>query len=164
MKNRWPGLVTQSEDIASEVKVEGLFDEGIQKLSFKRKVKEACTAANKIAIEHELSKYKKCSAMRNECMKGNSYFSNESIQNSRAIFRFRAELFEAKLNFKNKQIYKQEQYLCDSCESAVDENSHVLFCPSYRELRDGKNLQCDRDLATYLQKVLSIRTKLRLSR
>ena len=73
-------------------------------------------------------------------------------------------MFEAKSNFKHKPEYKKEQFLCDSCESEIDENSHVLFCPSYSTLRQEKNLNNDTHLAEYLQQVLEIRMKLRLNR
>ena len=69
------------------------------------------------------------SVMRDEVKKGNAYFYSENLQNARNTFRFRVELFEAKNNFKQKAEYRKENYLCDSCESAVDLNTHVLFCP-----------------------------------
>ena len=71
-------------------------------------------------------------------------------------------MIEAKMNFKSKPSYIREKFLCDSCESEVDTNSHVLYCESYKELREGKDISCDRDLAIYLRKVMEIRTKLRL--
>ena len=104
------------------------------------------------------------SALRDEISKGNKYFFQESLHNVRTVFRFRVDLYEAKLNFKNKPEYKRENFLCDSCESASDENTHVLFCPSYAILREGKNLNDDSHLAEYLQQVLEIRTNLRLNR
>ena len=104
------------------------------------------------------------SALRDEVTKGNSYFYNENLQNARTIFRFRVDMFEAKYNFKQNIEYRKEQYLCDSCESAVDISTHVLFCPSYSVLRQDKNLNDDKHLAEYLQKVLDIRMKLRLNR
>ena len=36
----------------------------------------------------------------------------------------------------------------------------VIWCPSYRELRVGKNLNDDLDLTTYLHDVMLIRNKL----
>ena len=68
------------------------------------------------------------------------------------------------MNFKNNPEYKKEHYLCDSCMSQIDENTHVLYCPSYSMLRENKNLNDDTHLAQYLQKVLDIRMKLRLER
>ena len=84
--------------------------------------------------------------------------------NVRTIFKFRVDMFQAKLNFKNNPQYREEKFLCDSCESEVDNNTHVLHCYSYAELREGKDLNNDVHLAQYLQKVVDIRTKLRLSR
>ena len=55
-------------------------------------------------------------------------------------------------------------YQSDSCMSEVDENTHVLYCPSYAELRENKNMNDDNHLAQYLQKVLEIRMKLRIER
>ena len=103
-------------------------------------------------------------ALRDEIVKGNEYFFTENLQNVRTIFRFRMELFEAKLNFKNKHEYKSEMYLCDSCESETDENTHVLFCQAYKSLREGKDLNSDTDLSDYLRNVLQIRSELRLNR
>ena len=102
------------------------------------------------------------SAMRDEVRKGNSYFFNETLKNVRTIFRFRADLFESKLNYKN--MYRDGNYLCDSCESESDDSTHVLFCPAYATLRQNKSLNCDLDLANYLQSVLEIRTNLRINR
>ena len=100
-------------------------------------------------------------ALIDEIVKGNAYFSIENLHNVRTIFRFRMELFEAKLNFKQKPEYKSEGYMCESCEREIDENTHVLFCPSYKSLREGKDLYSDSDLSEYLRKVLFIRSELR---
>ena len=68
------------------------------------------------------------------------------------------------MNFKNKEEYRKEGYLCEKCETEVDENTHVLFCPAFRELREGKDVNNDQELAEYLREVLSIRMQLRLNR
>ena len=102
--------------------------------------------------------------MRDEVVKGNKYFFKEPIHRARILFRFRADLYSSKCNCKNNPSYKKEKYMCDSCETSQDVSSHVLYCPSYSDLRVGKDLQSDEDLAIYLQKVLLIRSKLRLLR
>ena len=102
--------------------------------------------------------------MRIEEEKGNSYVKQEYIQNGRTLFRWRSDMFEAKTSFKNKAAYKDEKYLCDSCESEVNQNVHVLYCEAYKDLREGRKLDSDRDLANYLQQVFLIRSRLRLQR
>ena len=69
-----------------------------------------------------------------------------------------------KYKIKNKKEYERTNWLCDSCESKIDSNSHVIWCEAYRELREGKDLHSDKDLAEYLKKVMSIREKLNLTR
>ena len=84
----------------------------------------------------------------------------------RTIFRYRVELFDAKINLKNNPKYKAEGYLCDSCESKTEKEDtrHILFCPAYAPIRENKSLNCDQDLAEYLKKVLEVRTNLRINR
>ena len=150
MSNNWSGLVKQAKICSDELNLSGLFDQQVTKSQFKLKIKEACKKANDTELKRQIQLYKKMSAMKDEISKGNTYFFKETIQNARTLFRFRVELFEAKENFKNK--YKNEGFLCDSCESKIDQNSHVLYCPSYTSLRKGKSLNSDSDLAQYLQK------------
>ena len=73
-------------------------------------------------------------------------------------------MFDSKLSFENNVEYKKDNYMCDSCESQVDNNLHVLHCPSYSELRKDKDLNDNKDLSRYLLKVLNIRTKLKLTK
>ena len=164
LANKWDGLTKDAQLICDEINLSGLFNTDIGKIQFKSLVKKACRTYNDKDLKHQIAQYKKMSALRDEESKGNGYFFNQTLYNARTIFRFRTELFEAKLNFKQKPEYKRENYLCDSCESAIDSNSHVLYCPSYSDLRQDKNMNNDSDLANYLQKVLEIRTKLRLNR
>ena len=53
---------------------------------------------------------------------------------------------------------------CDSCQTSIDSMGHVLWCPSYGDLRIGKNMHDDHDMARYLHDVMIIRSKLDLQR
>ena len=160
----WPGLAKVASDLCIELSINGPFDPGINKKQFKYIVKKACQQKNEEDLKSQICTYKKMSALNDEIKKGNSYFFKETLKDARTIFRFRVELYESKLNFKNKPEYKAEQFMCDSCESEVDDHTHVLFCPSYADLREDKRLNNDSDMAKYLQKVLDIRTNLRLNK
>ena len=65
-----------------------------------------------------------------------------------------------KMNMKNND----ENWMCDSCETAIDSQSHVIWCPAYSKLREGKDLSSDVDLIDYFNKVLTIRAELKLTR
>ena len=131
MEMKWEGLADDADKIAQLLNIHGLFDQNVNKHMFKNIVKKACSVASNEQLTSDISKYKKMSALRSEVSKGNQYFHKETIQNARMLFRFRVELFAAKMNFKYDHQYKSENYLCDSCETQTDENIHVLFCPAY---------------------------------
>ena len=159
LANDWPGLSKVGKVIMTELGVTGAFDSEVSKTNFRKTVKDACKRRNEESLVNDIQNYKKMKALRDEVVKGNKYFFQESLNDVRMIFRFRIELIEAKINFKNKPEYKKEKYLCDSCESECDENTHVLFCWAYKSLREGKNLNSDVDLSEYLRKVLKIRSE-----
>ena len=73
-------------------------------------------------------------------------------------------LKNVKFNFKNIQNYANDNWQCDSCEKSIDTQSHVLWCPAYQNLREGKSLDSDDDLIEYITKVMVIREKLNLRR
>ena len=71
-------------------------------------------------------------------------------------------MLDVKFNFSAK--YEKELWKCDSCASAIESQSHVMYCPAYAKLRSGKDLKSDKDLLTYIQQVMDIRTKLKLKK
>ena len=72
-------------------------------------------------------------------------------------FRMRTKMSKTKMNMKNMH----RKWLCDSCETANDSQSHVVWCPAYSKLRAGKNIDSDEDLINYFNKVLAIRSELK---
>ena len=73
-------------------------------------------------------------------------------------------MLKVKFNYKNVNAYSHSNWLCDSCEKAVETQSHILWCPAYKNLREGKDINSDDDLMEYIGKVMTIREKLNLRR
>ena len=73
-------------------------------------------------------------------------------------------MMDFKDNFRNRKDYSYDLWLCDSCETAIESHSHVLWCRAYRELRENKDLSSNKDLAEYMGKVMRIRNELKLRR
>ena len=69
-------------------------------------------------------------------------------------------MFKCKMNFHSQSKFKTDVWKCDSCESEIDTQSHILFCPAYTGLREGKNIDDDKDLVKYIVDVMKIREKL----
>ena len=68
-------------------------------------------------------------------------------------------LQNVKMNYMSDFRNIQGLWRCSSCEVSID-MGHVLWCPSYQELRSAKDLKNDKDLSKYLHDVLVIRSKL----
>ena len=98
-----------------------------------------------------MKKYKKLNDIVREEIKNNENFKTETIKQRRIFFRYRSSMYEAKINVTYKPAYKADNCMCDGCEMAQDENTHVVYCNAYKHLREG-----NRDLEVYLQKVLII--------
>ena len=71
-------------------------------------------------------------------------------------------MFNVKFNYKSDPRHSNKLWKCNSCQSGIESQDHVLWCPSYSSLREGKNIDNDEDLAEYLKNVLIIRDKLNL--
>ena len=62
-----------------------------------------------------------------------------------------------------KGSYKDGDYSCLGCgdKSSTEDQSHVIKCPAYSELREGLNFEKDEDLVKYFRDVMRIRMKLK---
>ena len=68
-------------------------------------------------------------------------------------------MMPAKLNMKNNPKFANQQWKCDACKR-IDSQSHILWCPYFSPLREGKNINEDKDLVDYFQNVFEIREDL----
>ena len=50
--------------------------------------------------------------------------------------------------------------LCKACETCVETQDHILFCPSYSDLRVDMNINNDIDLVNYVREVMNRREKM----
>ena len=60
----------------------------------------------------------------------------------------------------NEPQYRNDLWQCTGSKSNLDTESHILWCDAYRNLRQGKDINNDKDLASYLLDVFEIRRKL----
>ena len=92
------------------------------------------------------------------------YITNFSVHDARAIYKKRTSMMQyVKMNYMNEPKYVKTLWLCNSCQTSIGNMDHVLWCKSYRKVRQGKNLGNDKDLAQYLHDVLKIRSNLVIS-
>ena len=84
------------------------------------------------------------------------YVKNLTLRNTRTMFRIRSHMLDLKMNRKSDPKYSDDLWKCDFCMS-LDTQSHVIWCPAFASLREGKNLNNDIDLVTYFSEVMKIR-------
>ena len=60
-------------------------------------------------------------------------------------------MFKCKMNFMNDPVYKAEMWRCNSCETCIDSQSHILYCQAYKEQREGKSMTSDEDIVNYFR-------------
>ena len=105
------------------------------------------------------------SEMINENSELKPYLKNLSVTDARHIFKKRASMNQfVKMNYMNEFKNIRSLWLCDSCKTSIDSMGHVLWCPSYSDLRTDKDMKDDQVMAKYLHDVMLIRSKLDLQR
>ena len=121
-------------------------------------------AGSNFIFSHINKNYSKLECMKKEVYEEKPYLTVMSMRNTRLHFSLRTWMFPCKMNYMNNPKYKAELWSCDSCETLIDSQSHILYCPAYKQLREGKSLTSDSDIVEYFKKVLEIRTKLNLNK
>ena len=155
LKNNFPGLAQECQTYMKELNLPNINDENVKKIVWKREVKKAIKIKNEEELRKEIGKLEKVKEYANEKFQLKSYFKDLNLDEARTMFKYRAKMTHyIKWNFKNDPQYRKELWKCSSCKSNIDTQSHLLWCESYKELREGKDLNSDKDLVTYIIEVL----------
>ena len=94
--------------------------------------------------------------MESEKLETKKYVKEMKLRDARTNFRIRSNMLNVKMNRKNDVKYANDLWKCDDCQS-MDSQAHIVWCPAYAALREGKDLKCDTDLVKYYQQVMKIR-------
>ena len=85
-----------------------------------------------------------------------------SMALARLNFIVRSRMTNTKMNQQSDKAHAKSLWKCDECRN-IDSQSHIVWCPFFADLREGKSLQNDDDLVEYFREVLNIREKGRTS-
>ena len=161
-----PGLVPECKELIKSLNLPDLFEKKVygtlSKLAWKKLVTKAILADEEAKFKKAFSSKSKLrdGDMTLESFERKDYLTRMNLTNSRVKFSIRSKMLDIKFNYSAK--YERELWLCDSCCSSIKTQSHLLFCPAYSTLREGKDLSNDDHLIGYIQNVMQIRTKLKL--
>ena len=159
-KYSFPGLVTECREYIKTYKLPNIIDSklNLSKFQWKNCIKAGMTENSEKSIKKEFSKYSKLinKNLEEESLQIKEYVKSMKLRDVRMLFRLRSGMVNAKMNRKNDKKYSMDLWRCDDCRS-MDSQSHIIWCPAYAELREGKDLKCDQDLVKYYQQVMKIR-------
>ena len=88
-----------------------------------------------------------------DCLKG-------SLAVARDLFRIRIHMNDMRVNQRNNTANKKAGYVCVGCQAEEENNQHVRVCPSYTDLRAGKDLNLSTDLVKYFREVMAKRMEI----
>ena len=126
------------------------------KRKWKEIIKEAVERKNGEELKEKIRKLEKLEVMKKERFEQKDYLRSLSLEQARVLFRVRTRMVNCKLNQSSSRANKVSLWRCDEC-GFIDSQSHILHCPAYQDLRMGKDLNSDLDVANYFKQVLLLR-------
>ena len=150
-----PGLTEEVKGQVEKLNLPNPFEECIPQNKWKSLVKASIKEENEKEVKTALSSYKKLKNRKilEESLGMKNYMETLSVYEARAIFKHKTSMTQfVKLNYKGTKRYQEQGWKCDEC-SNLDSEDHLLWCSGYELLRENLDLENEKDLSRYLQKI-----------
>ena len=124
-------------------------------------MKSAVDKANEEELRESMLKYKKLRTRNivEDKYGQKKYVSELSLHQTRTIFKHRTSMTQfVKLNYKGMKSYQKDGWKCEDC-SCLDSEDHLLWCEGYEDMRDGLDLEDEKQLSVYLHRIHLKRSK-----
>ena len=156
----FPGLVSECRKLIIKYRLPNIIDMDIQmtKLQWKNLVKKAIINYSSENLKLQFKTYSKLKdgPLIEGDLSIEPYVQDMKLRDARTLFRLRTQMLPAKFNMKSSPKFSNESWKCDFCKK-IDSQSHIMWCPSFAPLREGRNINDDKDLVDYIQQVFKIR-------
>ena len=155
------GLTHEVKEFVDQLSLPDCFKVRIPIRKWKTLVKKAIADANEKEIRESSKTYKK---MENkiedeEKFKCKDYLTSMPLSQARTLFKHKYSMTEhVKMNYKGDPAFSKLLWKCQDCQNQ-DTEIHLLWCPAFEDIRDGLDLSSDKDLCSYLQQVIRIKSK-----
>merc|ERR1711915_860097 len=120
--------------------------------------KKAIKRKSEENAKKEMVKYSKVEYIGSyeEKLNVKDYIRNMRLRNAMMMFRIRSSMIDVKMSKMSDNKYACDLWKCDLCGS-LDSQSHVLWCPAFSSLREGRSLDNASNLVTYFHQVIKTR-------
>ena len=87
------------------------------------------------------------------------YMKSLPVKEALVNFRLRGRVLHTiKTHFKSDKKFTSELWTCEGCSSSLDTSHHILRqCASYEDLRQDLDLEKEKDIIIFFQRVLQRR-------
>ena len=155
-----PGLVHEGRELCELFCLPNIIDDKISltKQQWKQKVNKAVNSKYDEILKTKISDYSKLKngPMMDEKFEEKPYLTEMSMHEARTNFRIRSNMTDVKWNKRSDKNNQKTLWKCEECGN-VDSQSHIIWCPFFASLREGKSLDSDQDLVKYFIEVFKIR-------
>ena len=167
-KYSFPGLITECKSALINLGLTSESPEIYTKQQWKKIIKKTILEENRRQLLDAMKDYKKINVeeIKKEESGLKEYMRTLTPHQARTKFALRTQqLRTVRMNQMSNPQFARLSWRCPHCFHdgrglSADSQSHIVWCPSYQHLREGKNLQSDKDLVTYFQSVLMLRDAL----
>ena len=156
----FPGLVSESRELITYYDLPNIIDQNmsISKQKWRSLVKQAIGVKYAEELKSKFSGSKlKDGPFKDENFEIKDYINQMNLTDART--NFRSNMLNCQMNQRNNPVYAKNLWKCDACQN-LDTQSHLMWCPAYATLREGLDIDCDKDVVQYFQKVFKIRESL----
>ena len=159
IKFQYPGLITECETLMKKYNLPAVYN--YTKVEWKKIVERKLKEHNKKTLLIRMKNYKKLDyrELEKEEFKTKPYLKKLNLADARLKFALRTHMTRmVQANYKGDPKYKSNDWKCKECK-VLDTQEHIVRCPTYKSLREDKDLSNDKDLIDYFRKVIDIRSK-----
>ena len=154
VKNSWPGLAQEAEDICKELYVENVNTTKKSKAEFSKDVKEAVIMMDEVRMKKEMgdeqSGMKKMKVMRKSDCTLKDYMKTGTLYSARKTWEMRSYMLRVAGNYPSHKKYLATGWQCQAClEQVREDQDHLTSCSGYSDLQQGRDFESDKELVDF---------------
>ena len=164
VKNSWPGLAKEAEEICKELYIENVNETKKGKIEYHKEVKDAVRMIDELNMKKEMGDedtgMKKMKVMRKADCSLKEYMRTGTLYSARRTWEVRSYMLRVAGNYPGHKRYIATGWQCQACMGMVREDQdHLTTCIGYADLIQGKDIENDEDLVDFYTKVMARREK-----
>ena len=157
----FPGFVSEMKSIIHQYNLPDIIEgKSMSKLKWKTTVKAAIRTYHEIELKDKMTTSKlKDGPLVDEIFEKKDYITSMKLTDARTNFRLRSNTTNVKMNRKSDPGYAAKLWKCEACGN-LDTQCHIMWCPAFAPLREGLDVENDKDVVHYFQEVFKMREKM----